>query len=313
MTKKKSHTKQRKSTNRAAKPAPAKQRDRTNAKRSGAESNAGKTSAAGRRTGKSRATSTTALTEVDAGVQHAAPLMLAPPAVARPRRQSRSADAKPPTDASHELSSTELRLGLAAADQQRVLNNLDRPAGSPAPLQTGPAHPPRNAKFVAAHAGLVEDELERGSHAIAKLRDQQLIRRLLWDLGLARKPRAAIVGRAIYELGATSQKDASKAKNGDIAGHINIAGKKHHLSVKLRNLIETATTKAGKDYSSALAGYLNRPLALLRKYYYLRASRPGVYLVGDGLTMFVDFPRWEWRDEEGEQKLRRPPPRRPRS
>lgn len=275
--------------------------------------NTDKPPAVPRRPGSTRSALKEPRKNVDDGVQHAAPLMLAPTAAATLGQRSRMADAAPSPDAAHEMSLEDLRLGLAAADQQRVLNNLDRSAGASEPMQTGHTHPPSNAKFVATHAELMEEELERGASAIAKLRDQQLIKRLLWDLGLARKPRAAILGRAIYELRATSRKDASKAKNDDIAGHINIAGKKHHLSVKLQNLIDNATTKDGEDYSSALAGYLIRPLVLLQKHGYLQASRPGVYLVGDGLTTFVDFPRWEWRDEEGEQKLRRPPPRRPRS
>lgn len=299
----------------AKKPSKAalkKPRKSTITKQTGKRNN-GKPPAVPRRPGSPRSALKGTRKNVDDGVQHAAPLMLAPAAAATLGRRSQLADADLSPDAPHELSLEKLRLGLAAADQQRVLNNLDRSSGTSEPMQTGSTHPPSNAKFVATHAELMEGELERGASAIAKLRDQQLVARLLWDLGLARKPRAAIVGRAIYELGAKSQEDAFKAKNNNIAGHINIAGKKHHLSVKLRNLIDNMTTKDGEDYSSALAGYLIRPLVLLQKYGYLQASRPGVYLVGDGLTTFVDFPRWEWHDEEGEQKLHRPPPTRPRS
>ena len=202
-----------------------------------------------------------------------------------------------------------MRNGLAATDQQRAVNNLDRVRGSTAPNQTGHDHNPHNAAFVAVHVGQLENELERNAVALEALRGAQRTKQMMWDLGLARKPRAVTVGRAVLELGAVTEEDAQKARNEQVAGHMNTDDKRHHLSRTILKQLSSSTSKSGAQFNAALAPLLRPALAILQHYEWLRAGRVGVYLVGDGLTAFVDFPDWSWRDEEPKQKLRRPPPR----
>ena len=193
--------------------------------------------------------------------------------------------------------------GLACIDQQRVVNNLDRGTLGEAPTPTGHTHEPTNARFVAHHAAQLEDELDRGEAAIKALEGHNLQRRLMWDLGLARTPRAVVVGRALFELRATSWEDASRGENYAIVNHINTRGP-HHLSKTIANLLRSYDSKASTAAAAALAPLLRRALELLQSYSWLEARTRGVYLVGDGLTLFVDFPDWNWRDEKP-PKLRR--------
>jgi hypothetical protein len=196
-----------------------------------------------------------------------------------------------------------MREGLAFIDQQRVINNLDRERWGAAPTPTGHAHEPANARLVAHHAARLEDELDRGAAAIAAMDSDNRQRELLWGLGLARKPRAAIVGRALFELHATSWENASQGKNDRIANHIRIRGP-HHLSKTITEVLRTYDSKASTAAGATLAPHLRRALELLQHYDWLKARTQGVYLDGDGLTLFVDFPDWSRRDEEP-GKLRR--------
>ncbi len=190
-----------------------------------------------------------------------------------------------------------IRKGLAFIDQHRVINNLDREPGEEAPTPTGPGHEPTNARFVAHHAVRLEGELDHGAEAIKALEGENRQRRLMWDLGLARKPRAVVVGRALYELRATSWEDASRGENYAIANHIKIQGP-HHLSKTITKVLRTYDSKAAAAAGATLAPHLRRARDLLQAYGWLKARTRGVYLDGEGLTLFVDFPDWAWLDEE---------------
>jgi len=196
-----------------------------------------------------------------------------------------------------------MRKGLTFIDQQRVINNLDREPGGEAPTPTGPGHEPTNAHFMAHHAVRLEGELDHGAEAIKALEGENRQRRLMWDLGCARKPRAVVVGRALHELRATSWEDASRGENYAIANHIKIQGP-HHLSKTITKVLRTYDSKAAAAAGATLAPHLRRALDLLQAYGWLEARTRGVYLVGDGLTLFVNFPDWAWQDEEP-PKLRR--------
>lgn len=192
-----------------------------------------------------------------------------------------------------------MREGLAFIDQQRVINNLDRDSWADAPTPTGPGtgHEPTNARLVAHHAARLEDELERGAAAIEATTGVNLKRRLMWHLGLARKPRAVVVGRALHELCATSWENAPRGENYAIANHIKTRGP-HHLSKTITKVLRTYDSKAAAAAGATLAPHLRRALDLLQAYGWLKARTRGVYLDGDGLTLFVDFPDWAWLDEE---------------
>ncbi len=205
-----------------------------------------------------------------------------------------------------------MREGLAFIDQQRVINNLDRDSWADAPTPTGPGtgHEPTNARLVAHHAARLEDELDRGAAAIEATTGVNLKRRLMWHLGLARKPRAVVVGRALYELRATSWEDASRGENYAIANHIKTRGP-HHLSKTITKVLRTYDSKAAAAAGATLAPHLRRALELLQAYGWLKSRTRGVYLVGDGLTLFVNFPDWAWQDEEPPQLRRIPGHRKP--
>lgn len=192
-----------------------------------------------------------------------------------------------------------MREGLAFIDQQRVINNLDRDSWADAPTSTGPGiyHKPTNAHLVAHHAAQLEGELERGAAAIEAATGINLKRRLMWHLGLARKPRAVVVGRALHELCATSWENASRGENYAIVNHIKTRGP-HHLSKTITKVLRTYDSKAAAAAGATLAPHLRRALDLLQAYGWLKARTRGVYLDGDGLTLFVDFPDWAWLDEE---------------
>jgi hypothetical protein len=243
--------------------------------------------------------------KVDAGVHHAAGLTAVGTTAPRSTGRGRAQTSTPSAGISVEA----MRNGLAATDQQRVVNNLDRVGGSLAPTQTGPTHAPHNAAFVAHHAGQLEDDLERGGAFIEDLRGALRTKQMMWDLGLARKPRAVTVGRALHELRAVTEEDAHRARNERIASHMNTDGRKHHLSQAIIDALDSFGTKTSSRANSKLAPLLRPALVLLQRYGWLRAGRVGVYLVNEGLTEFVNFPQWTWQDEEPEQELRRPPPR----
>jgi hypothetical protein len=247
--------------------------------------------------------------KVDAGVRHAAGLTAVEATVPRSTGRGRAQSSVPVSAPSAGISVEAMRNGLAATDQQRVVNNLDRVGGSLAPTQTGPTHAPHNAAFVAHHAGQLEDDLERGGAFIEDLRGALRTKQMMWDLGLARKPRAVTVGRAVHELRAVTEEDAHRARNERIASHMNTDGRKHHLSQAIIDALDSFGTKTSSRANSKLAPLLRPALVLLQRYGWLRAGRVGVYLVNEGLTEFVNFPQWTWQDEEPEQELRRPAPR----
>lgn len=247
-----------------------------------------------------------------------------PPAAARPARKasktlaavspSRSGTVTPtspsvetqqpaPPSTSTDTSLVTVQEGLAFIDQQRVINNLDREPGGEAPTPTGTTHPPTNARFVAHHAVRLEGELDRGAEAIKALEGENLQRRLMWDLGCARQPRAVVVGRALHELRATSWENASRGENYAIVNHIKTRGP-HHLSKTITKVLRTYDSKAAAAAGATLAPHLRRALEMLQAYGWLEARTRGVYLVGDGLTLFVNFPDWAWQDE-APPKLRR--------
>ena len=201
--------------------------------------------------------------------------------------------------------------GIAASDSLRLITNVDRGEGQPYPTQASDSAPPTRAIEMAAGIAEQEDRLEAVAPLLAGVGTVELLQRLLWWVGTPRKPRAAIVGRALHDLQSFTEELAFKRGSAAaVSQRINDKNPDH-----LREPIRRAMTSGKKsaEIGAALIGHLNKAWAVLEKIGLLRAApSAGVDLIGDGLKVFDGFPDWETPDEELPTKLTRPPTR-PRS
>ena len=201
--------------------------------------------------------------------------------------------------------------GIAASDSVRLITNADRGEGQPYPTQASDSAPPTHAMEMAAGIAEQEDRLEAVAPLLADADTVELLQRLLWWVGNPRKPRAAIVGRALHDLQSFTEELAYRRGSAAAVSHrINDKNPDH-----LREPIRRAMTSGKKsaEIGAALIGHLNKAWAVLEKIGLLRAApSAGVYLIGRGVKVFDGFPDWETPEEEFPTKLTRPP-RRPRS
>lgn len=173
---------------------------------------------------------------------------------------------------------------------------------------------PHGVELTICHAGSLELALPAASvpesdapSASSVPMSLDELRELVWLMGPARRPRSAIVGRALHDLRAVSETTAKI--NVDICDRIAKVGS-HHL----RNEIVEALDRLRNTVNSSgatrdLANLLEKAVNYLgdRGWIALRAVNlgGGAYLQGDGINLFDGFPAWGCRDEEP-PKLFRP-------
>lgn len=157
------------------------------------------------------------------------------------------------------------------------------------------------------HARRLESELTHGQAESrpANTEDASLslaeFRELVWVMGPARKPRSAIIGRAMRDLNAIDVPSAQTILA--IAGRIEHAGPHHLRPEVLTKLVRVRTTDyKSSDASKAMASLLQPGLAYLndRGWLQLRAKSAGggAYLQGQAIEIFDQFPPWDRLDEE---------------
>jgi len=135
------------------------------------------------------------------------------------------------------------------------------------------------------------------------LGDIAATRDLVWLVGPARRPRSAIVGRALSDGRATNER--RRMTNLRIAERIQ-AGGPHHLRAEVQQAL-AAYDQAPAAHARTLAGLFRSAISYLDAMGYVRAGvQAGVYLVGNGPVIFENWPDWGVADEEP------PPLRRPR-
>jgi len=241
----------------------------------------------------------------DKAASRAASLTLLPPK--RPRTTAPSHEVR---DMVGETVATSDR-GIAGIDDVRMINHADRAPGGSCPMQTGDHVPPIHAARIAEGAAEQEDRLEEVHPLLVDANNDELLQLALWWADTPRKPRAAIVGRALHDLKSFDAERASKRGTADqICREIR---KRNPLHLRPKIHAQLDSKKDQEDIDSALVGLLNRAWAVLEKLDLLRAApRAGVYLIGRGLEVFDGFPDWNRPDEPMPKKPTRPP-RRPRS
>ena len=200
---------------------------------------------------------------------------------------------------------------IAAIDDVRMINHADRAAGGSCPTQTGEHVPPTHATQIAEGVAEQEDRLEEVRPRLVDADKDELLRLALWWADTPRKPRAAIVGRALHDLKSFDEERASKRGTADqICREIR---KRNPLQLRPQIHAQLDSKKDQEEIDSALVGLLNRAWAVLEKLDLLRAApRAGVYLIGRGRNVFKGFPEWSKPDERMPKKPTRPS-RRPRS
>lgn len=130
-----------------------------------------------------------------------------------------------------------------------------------------------------------------------------VLRELIWLIGPARRPRSAIVGRALSDGAALSETTGMTYVR--IAERIRDSGL-HHLREEIRTAL-AAYDSAPAQHARTLAGRLESAVLYLGARNFLQlATRQGMYLIGDGPVIFEGWPEWDRPDEEP------PPLRRPR-
>jgi hypothetical protein len=132
-------------------------------------------------------------------------------------------------------------------------------------------------------------------------------RELFWLLGPARKPRSAIVGRALHELRAVQE---DRAATLSAVGHRIHQRGPHHLRPQVAEVLRRIDHDPNVSKSiRALANLFGPALNYLgvRGLVALRAVKHGggAYLIGNGIELFDGFPNWDREDVEA-PKLPRP-------
>lgn len=137
-----------------------------------------------------------------------------------------------------------------------------------------------------------------------------LLQTLLWVAEGIRLPRAAFVGRALYDLGATDENLSKSCGTAlKICKHIEFKNKRHlrpKILKALKTLDSAGDPKIRNTAFGSLNHALNKALATLQRMDVLQAAAEGVYLVGLGLQIFKDFPIWSTPDEEPPKSPQRP-------
>lgn len=225
----------------------------------------------------------------------------------RPRTKPRSYETKGTTG---EAVTTPDR-DIAGIDDLRAINRVDQAAGGSCPTQTDEHALPIHATQIAEGAAEQEDRLEEARPLLVDANKDELLRLALWWADTPRKPRAAIVGRALRDLESI---DEERARNRGTADRIcREIRKRNPLQLRPKIHAQLDSKKDAEKIDAALVGLLNRAWAVLEKLGLLRAApRAGVYLIGRGPTVFDGFPDWNEPDEPMPKKPTRPPSK-PRS
>jgi hypothetical protein len=127
-------------------------------------------------------------------------------------------------------------------------------------------------------------------------------RELTWLIGPARRPRSAIVGRALSDGAAISEVSGMTYLR--ITERIRVSGL-HHLREEIRAALATYDAAPAR-HARTLAGLLDSAVRYLGEMMVVQLGRrQGMYLIGDGPVIFEGWPEWERRDEEP-LPLRRP-------
>ena len=244
-------------------------------------------------------------TAPDKAASRAGSATLLPPM--RPRTKDRSQEK---SDTAGKAVVTSDR-GIAAIDASRTISHVDLAAGGSCPTQTGEHTPPIHAARIAQETHEQEDRLDEVAPRLVDANKDELLRAALWWAGTARKPRAAIVGRAMHDLKSFKEEVAFRRGTADqICREIR---KRNPLHLRVQIHAQLDSKKDQEDIDSALVGLLNKAWAVLQKLDLLRAApRAGVYLIGRGRNVFKGFPEWSKPDERMPKKPTRPS-RRPRS
>ena len=133
-------------------------------------------------------------------------------------------------------------------------------------------------------------------------------RELIWLIGPARRPRTAIVGRALSDGRWGSNRAAISNETAmrfwQIANVIQRRGP-HHLRTEVPAALANYERDAAGT-SRTLAGLLGSAVRYLGEMNVLQlATRQGMFLVNEGPMIFEGWPEWDRRDEEP-PSLRRP-------
>jgi hypothetical protein len=148
------------------------------------------------------------------------------------------------------------------------------------------------AAEVAAALPEVEAQAQRQHGPLAEL---VAYREVLWLVGPARRPRSAIVGRALAHGGGVSEVTARSYQQACAA--INEHGPRHlreEFTAPLRDY-----DSAPARHSRTLANLLGPAVSYLCHLDLVRlGARQGMFLAGRGPVVFEGWPEWERRDEE---------------
>jgi hypothetical protein len=165
---------------------------------------------------------------------------------------------------------------------------------------------PHGVELTICHAGALELALPAvaapESEAPAASSDTVSLdeyRELVWRFGPARLPRAAIVGRALHELGAVTEERAQS--HAQVCSRIQHAGPGHLRPEIVRALAAVGTAGDSSKPVRSLANLLKSAIECLGALGWL-ALRPmprgGSYLQGKGIEVFDGFPAWSRQEEE---------------
>jgi hypothetical protein len=192
----------------------------------------------------------------------------------------------------------------------RLINNMDRKEHQREPLQTGVDKPPEHIGQVADGVAEQEDRLELIAPELTNADTNKLLQLSLWWAGGMRLPRAAFVGRALHELKSIDEELAPIRGTADKICQRIRRNNANQLRLRITQVMDRHSkgTMSAEDAASALVGHLNKTWAVLEALGLLKAAYPaGVYLVGDGLTVFDGFPDWKKVDDKLPKKPARPP------
>ena len=139
-------------------------------------------------------------------------------------------------------------------------------------------------------AGLPAVEAQAGG-----LGELAVLRELIWLIGPARRPRSAIVGRALSDGAAISETAGMTYLR--ITERIRVSGL-HHLREEIRAALATYDAAPAR-HARTLAGLLESAVRYLGEMMVVQLGRrQGMYLIGDGPVIFEGWPEWERWDEE---------------
>jgi len=219
----------------------------------------------------------------------------------------RAVDAKPSPAAND--TSGKKHAAITPLDRVRLINNMDRTEHQREPLQTGVDRPAEHAGQVADGVAEQEDKLDLIAPELTNAGTNKLLQLSLWWAGGMRLPRAAFVGRALHELKSIDEELAPIRGTADKICQRIRRNNANQLRLRITQVMDRHSkgTMSTEDAASALVGFLDKTWAVLEALGLLKAACPaGVYLVGDGLTLFDGFPDWKKVDDKLPKKPTRP-------